>query len=283
MRQYGITATLPGAEPFDAALDRALGAAWEARPADYAPRTQHLRADGTPLFANRLLLESSPYLRQHAHNPVNWYPWGDEAFELARALGRPVLLSIGYSTCHWCHVMEEESFDDLEIARYLNAHYVAVKVDRELRPDLDAIYMSAVQLFTQGRGGWPMTLWLTPDRQPYSGGSYFPARDGDRGVAVGLLTLLERLKAAYDTQPERVVEVAGLVVDEIRAHLTPPAAGAVDSRRRTAAPGRGHLPRRVRSGVRRHPGHRRSSRPACRSGSCCASSGGPATSSCSAW
>ena len=226
LRRHGITATLPGAEPFDPALDRALGAAWEARPADYVPRTQHLRADGTPLFANRLLLESSPYLRQHAHNPVDWYPWGDEAFELARALGRPVLLSIGYSTCHWCHVMEEESFDDLEIAEYLNANYVAVKVDRELRPDLDAIYMSAVQLFTQGRGGWPMTLWLTPDRQPYSGGSYFPARDGDRGVAVGLLTLLERLKAAYDVQPERVVEVAGLVVDEIRAHLTPPAAGA---------------------------------------------------------
>ena len=207
--ERGITGTLPGAEPFDAALDRTLGAAWEARPAGYVPRTQHLREDGTPLFVNRLLLESSPYLRQHAHNPVNWFPWGDEAFELARALGRPVLLSIGYSTCHWCHVMEEESFDDTEIARYL-----------------DAIYMSAVQLFTRGNGGWPMTLWLTPDRQPYSGGSYFPARDGDRGVAVGLLTLLERLKDAYDRQPERVVEVAGQVVDEIRAHLTPPAAGA---------------------------------------------------------
>ena len=223
--RHGMAAALPGAAAFDPALDRALGAAWDARPADYAPRTQHLREDGTPLFVNRLLLESSPYLRQHAHNPVNWFPWGDEAFELARRLGRPVLLSVGYSTCHWCHVMEEESFDDLEIARYLNANYVAVKVDRELRPDLDAIYMSAVQLFTRGNGGWPMTLWLTPDRQPYSGGSYFPARDGDRGVPIGLLTLLQRLKAAYDEQPARVADVAGQVVDEIRAHLTPPAAG----------------------------------------------------------
>ena len=137
---------LPGADPFDEALNRTLAAAWAGRPADYVPRSLHLRDDGTPLFVNRLILESSPYLRQHAHNPVNWFPWGDEAFELAVTLGRPVLLSIGYSTCHWCHVMEEESFDDLEVARYLNEHYIAVKVDREVRPDLDSIYMSAVQL-----------------------------------------------------------------------------------------------------------------------------------------
>ena len=222
---YGIADTLPGADPFDAELSRELAASWVARPADYVPRTNHLGDDGTPRYANRLLLELSPYLRQHAHNPVNWFPWGDEAFERAVALGRPVLLSIGYSTCHWCHVMEDESFDDLEVAQYLNEHYVAVKVDRELRPDLDSIYMSAVQLFTRGRGGWPMTLWLTPDRQPYSGGSYFPARDGDRGVSVGFLTLLKRLKSAYDEQPDRVVEVAAQVVDEIRARLTPPSSG----------------------------------------------------------
>jgi len=100
--------------------------------------TRHLRPDGTPLYTNRLALESSPYLRQHAHNPVDWHPWGDEAFDTARRLERPVLLSVGYSTCHWCHVMEEESFEDEEIARYLNEHYVAIKVDREERPDVDA-------------------------------------------------------------------------------------------------------------------------------------------------
>ena len=221
-----ITDTLPGADPFDATLHRSLGAAWAALPVDYEPRTRHLHADGTPVYINRLLLESSPYLRQHAHNPVNWFPWSDEAFEIARALGRPVLLSIGYSTCHWCHVMEEESFDNVEIAEYLNQNYIAIKVDREVRPDLDSIYMSAVQLFTRGHGGWPMTLWLTPDRQPYSGGTYIPARDGDRGIAIGFLTLLQRLKTAYDEQPDRVVEVAAQVAEEIRAALAPPAAGA---------------------------------------------------------
>ena len=215
----------PGASPVDEALKERLATAWAARTADYVPRTQHLRPDRSPKYINRLFLELSPYLRQHAHNPLNWFPWGDEAFELARTLGRPVLLSIGYSTCHWCHVMEEESFDDEEIARYLNEHYIAIKVDREVRPDLDAIYMSAVQLFLQGRGGWPMTVWLTPDREPYSGGSYFPARDGDRGVSVGFLTLLQQLKEAYDEQPDRVAEVSSQVAERVRARLAPGAGG----------------------------------------------------------
>ena len=215
----------PGARPVDEVLKNRLATAWAARTADYVPRTQHVRPDGSPKYINRLFLESSPYLRQHAHNPLNWFPWGDEAFELARSLGRPVLLSIGYSTCHWCHVMEEESFDDEEIARYLNEHYIAIKVDREVRPDLDAIYMSAVQLFLQGRGGWPMTVWLTPEREPYSGGSYFPARDGDRGVAVGFLTLLQRLKEAYDEQPDQVAAVSSQVADRVRAMLAPGAGG----------------------------------------------------------
>ena len=227
LAELGFTTTLPGAEAFDASLDQAIAAAWQTRPAGYEPRTGHLGADGTPTYVNRLFLESSPYLQQHAHNPVNWYPWGDEAFELAARLGRPVLLSIGYSTCHWCHVMEEESFDDEEIARYLNEHYVAIKVDREVRPDLDSVYMSAVQLFTNGRGGWPMTLWLTPERQPYSGGTYFPARDGDRGVGVGFYTLLQRLKTAYDEQPDRVTEVSSKVAEQIRGYLAPAAAGSV--------------------------------------------------------
>ncbi|HEX6897337.1 MAG TPA: thioredoxin domain-containing protein, partial [Bryobacteraceae bacterium] len=107
---------------------------------------------------NRLISEKSPYLQQHAHNPVDWYPWGEEAFAKARAEDKPIFLSIGYSTCHWCHVMEEESFEDEEIAAFLNSHYIPIKVDREERPDVDAIYMSAVQQLT-GSGGWPMSVW----------------------------------------------------------------------------------------------------------------------------
>ena len=220
----GATAPLPGATPFDAALAADLRAAWDARTPDERPRTRHLDDDGTPTYTNRLYLEASPYLRQHAHNPLNWYPWGEEAFETARRLNRPVLLSIGYSTCHWCHVMEEESFEDLEIARYLNEHYVAIKVDREERPDVDAIYMSAVQLMT-GRGGWPMTVWLTPDRQPFSGATYVPARDGDRGIQLGFLTMLRRLKTAYDDQPDQVVAAAGEITKAISARLAPAPGG----------------------------------------------------------
>jgi uncharacterized protein len=202
-----------------------LQAAWAARDPGYRPRTRHLNPDGTPRYTNRLFLESSPYLLQHAHNPVNWYPWGDEAFETARRLGRPVLLSIGYSTCHWCHVMEEESFEDEEIARFLNEGYVAIKVDREERPDVDAVYMAAVQMLTGG-GGWPMTVWLTPERRPLFGGTYFPARDGDRGAATGFLTLLRRLREAYDTQKDRVADNAARLSDGIRESL---AAGAAAS------------------------------------------------------
>src|SRR3990172_7775916 len=112
------------------------------------------------LFTNRLINESSPYLLQHAHNPVDWYPWSEEAFRKAAEENKPILLSIGYATCHWCHVMERESFEDLEIATFLNGHYVPVKVDREQRPDIDAVFMAAVQMLT-GSGGWPMTVWLT--------------------------------------------------------------------------------------------------------------------------
>ena len=120
--------------------------------------------------------ETSPYLLQHAHNPVDWYPWGAEAFETARRDGKPVLLSIGYSACHWCHVMEHESFEDPETARLMNEHFVSIKVDREERPDLDEIYMNCVQMMT-GHGGWPMTVFLTPDGEPFYGGTYFPPTD----------------------------------------------------------------------------------------------------------
>src|SRR5258708_4885686 len=148
---------LPGAPPLDPELAGRLWAAWKTRPAGYKPRTRHLQSDGSPKYINRLFLESSPYLLQHAHNPVNWFPWSDEAFESARRLKRPVLLSVGYSTCHWCHVMEEESFEDEEVARAINENYVPIKVDREERPDVDAVYMAAVHAMTGG-GGWPMTV-----------------------------------------------------------------------------------------------------------------------------
>jgi len=215
---------LPGAEPFSPELQARLRAALKALGSSYQPRTRHLRSDGGPQYANRLLLESSPYLQQHAHNPVNWYSWGDEAFAAAERLGRPILLSIGYSTCHWCHVMEEESFEDEEIAAFLNANYIPIKVDREERPDIDSIYMSAVQMLT-GRGGWPMTTWLTPEGKPFYGGTYFPARDGDRGTRTGFLTLLRQLKTTYDAQPDSIAERATQLSSRIHNAMTP-AAGA---------------------------------------------------------
>ena len=123
--------------------------------------------------ANRLEGETSPYLLQHAHNPVDWFPWGPEALQEARDEDKPIFLSIGYSACHWCHVMERESFEDERIAALLKAHFVSIKVDREERPDLDEIYMKAVQALT-GQGGWPMTVFLTPELEPFYGGTYFP-------------------------------------------------------------------------------------------------------------
>lgn len=188
----------------------------------YRPRTRHLDGQGRAIYTNRLFLESSPYLLQHAHNPVNWYPWGDEAFDTARHLDRPVLLSVGYSTCHWCHVMEEESFEDIEIARYINGNYIAVKVDREERPDVDTIYMSAVQAIA-GRGGWPMTVWLTPGREPFYGGTYFPARDGDRGSPVGFLTLLKKIRESYDRKRNLVDRSAGELSRAVRKMMAPAA------------------------------------------------------------
>jgi uncharacterized protein YyaL (SSP411 family) len=212
---------LPGAAPFDDATRRELARALAARGAEYRPRTRHLRADGSPSYTNRLLLDPSPYLLQHAHNPVDWQPWGDAAFARALAESKPVLLSVGYSTCHWCHVMEEESFEDEEIAAYLNANYVCIKVDREVRPDLDEAYMIAVQTLT-GSGGWPMTVWLTPGRQPFYGGTYFPARDGDRGARVGLLSLLRQLKGVFDAEPLKVASQADAITRQIQTAAAPP-------------------------------------------------------------
>jgi len=122
---------------------------------------------------NRLAKETSPYLLQHAHNPVDWYPWGEEALQRAKAENKPILVSIGYSACHWCHVMERESFEDEQVAAYMNEYFINIKIDREERPDIDAIYMDAVQVLT-GAGGWPLNCFLTPDARPFYGGTYYP-------------------------------------------------------------------------------------------------------------
>ena len=141
---------------------------------------------------NRLLNETSPYLVQHANNPVDWYPWGEEALQKAREEDKPIFLSIGYSACHWCHVMERESFENDQIALIMNEHFVNIKVDREERPDLDSIYMGAVQAMT-GRGGWPMSMFLTPTGDPFYGGTYFPPEDrhGMPGFPRVLMALAE--------------------------------------------------------------------------------------------
>ncbi len=150
---------------------------------------------------NRLIHEQSPYLRQHAHNPVDWYPWSDEALARARGENRPILLSIGYSACHWCHVMERESFENEVIARLMNEHFVPIKVDREERPDLDQIYMDAVQLMT-GRGGWPLTVFLTPDLKPFYGGTYFPPED--RQGMPGFRRVLSAIADVFENKPADV-------------------------------------------------------------------------------
>ena len=125
-------------------------------------------------MSNRLARETSPYLKQHADNPVDWYPWGEEALKAAREQDKPILLSIGYSACHWCHVMAHESFEDAEVAALMNKHFINVKVDREERPDLDQIYQAAHNVITSRRGGWPLTMFLLPDQTPFFAGTYFP-------------------------------------------------------------------------------------------------------------
>lgn len=214
------TIQLPGMSAHDADLAARLLAALTAQGTTYVPRTHHLKEGGAPEFVNRLILEASPYLLQHAHNPVNWFSWGPEAFALAAKLDRPILLSVGYSTCHWCHVMERESFEDLEIAAFINAHFIAIKVDREERPDVDSVYMTAVQMMT-GRGGWPMTVVMTPDRRPYFGGTYFPARDGERGSRMGFLSILKRLSEAYQNERDDVLRSAANLSQKLAERSRP--------------------------------------------------------------
>ena len=141
--------------------------------------------------ANRLAKEKSPYLLLHAHNPVDWYPWGKEAFAKAKKENKLILLSVGYSTCHWCHVMERESFENEEIAKFLNEHYVSIKLDREERPDVDQVYMTALQAMTRESGGWPLNMFLTPDLKPFFGGTYFPPKD--EPGRMGFKSVLEKV------------------------------------------------------------------------------------------
>jgi len=163
---------------------------------------------------NRLKDSTSPYLLQHAHNPVDWYPWGDEALARARAEDRPLLLSIGYSSCHWCHVMERESFENEAIAALMNDSFVCVKVDREERPDLDDIYMAATLAMNRGQGGWPMTVFLTPDQAPFFAGTYFPPED--RYGRPGFGALLERIARIWREDRANLNEQAGKVAEFLR-------------------------------------------------------------------
>ncbi len=162
---------------------------------------------------NRLIDETSPYLLQHAHNPVDWHPWDEQALELAEEEDKPIFVSIGYSACHWCHVMERESFEDEEIAEYLNDHFIPIKVDREERPDLDQLYMKATQMIT-GQGGWPMSVFLTPDLEPFYAGTYFPP--DDKWGRPGFKTVLENVLELWENERERVDEISGEITEKIQ-------------------------------------------------------------------
>jgi len=170
---------------------------------------------------NRLIHETSPYLLQHAHNPVDWYPWGEEAFKKAQAEDKPILLSVGYSACHWCHVMERESFENEQIAQLMNEHFVCIKVDREERPDIDGLYMRAVQALTQ-QGGWPMTVFLTPDGRPFYAGTYFPPNDRRYGreIMPGFPRVLQSMAIAYKEHRQEIEEQANAVAEFLRQNST---------------------------------------------------------------
>jgi len=181
-------------------------------------------ASTPPAWTNRLAGESSPYLLQHAHNPVDWYPWGEEAFARARAADRPILLSIGYAACHWCHVMEHESFSDPHVAAYLNEHFVAIKVDREERPDVDALYIEALSAL-QGHAGWPANLFLLPDLRPFAGATYLPPRD--RYGMPSFRAVLQRIHDLWTTRRADIAQ-AGDQVAGILGHTLPKSGAALD-------------------------------------------------------
>jgi uncharacterized protein YyaL (SSP411 family) len=178
-------------------------------------------------FTNRLSHEKSPYLLQHAHNPVEWYPWGEEAFAKARRENKPIFLSIGYSTCHWCHVMAHESFENEEVAAIMNREFVNIKVDREERPDVDRVYMTFVQA-TTGSGGWPMSVWLTPDLKPFVGGTYFPPEE--RYGQPAFTKVLERIATAWKHDHDKIVEQGSRIVEALRdSQSAAPGDGKIDA------------------------------------------------------
>src|SRR5579859_7134121 len=183
----------------------------------HAPRclADEKTVDGEYKYTNRLAKERSPYLQQHAHNPVDWYPWGPEAFEKSRAEDKPIFLSVGYSTCHWCHVMERESFESEQLAAILNRWFVPVKVDREERPDVDRIYMTFVQAST-GSGGWPMSVFLTPALKPFFGGTYF-APDNRYGRP-GFGAILEQIAKAWRDERERIMQSSTDVIAQLHQY-----------------------------------------------------------------
>jgi uncharacterized protein len=187
-------------------LKSKLSEALNSKGSTYQARTRYLDENKQPIYTNRLILEDSPYLLQHAHNPVDWFPWGDEAFEKANKENKPVFLSIGYSTCHWCHVMEEESFDNEDIAKHMNEFFVCIKVDRELHSDVDTFYMTAVMMM-QGQGGWPMSSFLTPDRKPFFGGTYFqPAQ---------FIALMSRVNEVWQNQQNDILEQSSAISQQV--------------------------------------------------------------------
>ncbi len=203
---------LPGGLMFPDDVQQAISQAWQNRVPDHQIRSRHRYADGAPHYTNRLILELSPYLNQHAHNPVDWHSWGDEAFELARRLDKPVLVSIGYSSCHWCHVMEEESYDDLTIAQLLNEHFIAIKVDREINPDIDELYLLAVQIMG-GSGGWPLHAFLTPEGKPFLGLVYAPREEFEM--------LLNEVQKAWKDRRNEIETIAGQVTERIQTFGAP--------------------------------------------------------------
>ncbi len=206
-----IAAEEPAEEPATIAKDDAKPDGNDAKP-DEAKANDKVHGK-----ANRLAKESSPYLLLHAHNPVDWYPWGEEALAKAKKEGKLIFLSIGYSSCYWCHVMERESFMDDEIAAFLNEHFVCIKIDREERPDIDEIYMTAVQLM-RNNGGWPLSMFLNPDAKPFFGGTYFPPRDREDG-APGFLTVVKRVQEVWGEDKENVNGVADRLADAVKQQL----------------------------------------------------------------
>ena len=190
-----------------------LGGAFAAEPTAKSPNVS-TNSPGSPKHTNRLAQEKSPYLRQHMHNPVDWYPWGEEAFKKARAENKPILLSIGYSTCHWCHVMERESFEDEAVGEFLRQHFVAIKLDREERPDVDKIYMTAVQAMGQG-GGWPLNVFLTPELKPFYGGTYFPPQP--KFGRPSFLQLLGRVAELWRDKRTDLTASAGQIAEQLKS------------------------------------------------------------------